>query len=67
MNKTKLKIHSSHFISGNTNMDLNNLKKISDLFFIKKYKGITIDVVSFLSDIIDIEYDESNFFIIIIN
>jgi len=59
MNKSKLRIHSSHFVCGGQKYEMNNLKKLADIFFVKKNKGITMDITKFHSDIVDIEYNES--------
>lgn len=59
MKKTKLKIHTSHLVCGSRKFDLYNIKKLSDIFLIKKHKGITIDITKFNSETIEIEYDES--------
>ena len=59
MKKSKLKIHTSHLVCGSGKMDLYNLKKLTDVFFIKKYKGITFDISKFNSETIEVEYDES--------
>ena len=60
MKTKKLKIHSSHFLCGNNHLSLSYLNKLSDLVFIKKHKGITMDISTYKSEFLDIEYDDSN-------
>lgn len=60
MKKVNLKIHTSHLICGSRPFEIYNLRNLQDLFFLKKYKGVTIDITRFKSELIDVEYDESN-------
>ncbi len=60
MKKSKLKIHTSHLVCGSGKTDLHNLRKLTEIFFKKKSKGITFDISKYHSETIEVEYDESN-------
>jgi hypothetical protein len=54
----KLKIHTSHLICGGSHLEINNIFKLQDQFLIKKFRGISIDIKKFKSELVEFEYDE---------
>ncbi len=58
----KLKIHTSHLICGGSHLEINNIKKLQDVFLIKRFKGISIDIKKFKSELVELEYDESKIY-----